>query len=952
MAGSAELGILLSAINKASGVIDDVGGSLDKLHGKAGKAQSALGPLNNMLGTGIKVAGAAAVAALGAVVVGVVSSVKAAADFEQGLTDVSAAMGINATETGQLKKLIMDLGFDPKLKVNATEATDAIGVLGTAGVEMTDILNGAARSTVLLANATGADFATAGAIAADTMALFGIKADGLQKAISNVTGVTIASKFDINDYRLALAQAGGVAATVGVDFEDFNATIAAISPFFASGSDAGTSFKTFLTSLVPKSAEAADMMKQLGLFTGLTKKEFDDAQTKVLKYQDQLVNLDPTSKNFAERSTELNDKINVLKESLVRGSNAFFDTDGNMKSMAEISGILNTALSGLTEEQKNSTLATIFGSDAMRAAAAIGGMTQEQFTTLKDTIGDTDAEESAAKRMDTLSGVMEIMWGVVDTLKLQIGDAFLPIVRKMAEMFTAQAQIHGPALVEMFKKLADQLGLALAKFLPWVETNLPLMLAQVPALVTNLIDFVQQFVEIGKEVWKAVTPVVEFIAKFVGLKEILIAVGAVMALNAIVSVVAFAGAIWGAVAAVGGLVAAFVPLLLPIAAVGLAIYGLKVAWDNNLGGIQEKAKAVFDWLRGVFTDFPGTIESVKNTFAAWGSGAMSKLREGLVNAQNSVRNGLDVVMDFLQAGRDQRLGPFQQSLYDGGKTVISKLVEGMGALQGAAADKLQEVMTNVKNHGVAYAAGSFAGGMYEGAKGALGRFGAGLAESAPSLKGDIQAALDGVKNVFNDTMSGLKEHVFSVGSGLMERIGDGMRVIDLRGTMSGALQGVIDAFNGTMDSFRNHVYGVMSGIGGRLMDGIKDGIRDGVQSVKDALGWLTDSMPQWVRDRLGIHSPSTVFMGFGENVMAGFTLGMKKLADRPQELFDGVANNLTASLGNMTLSAAGAGGNQMTNSNNRTTQNYFQLPSAAAGGGGGNSEQLRTLNTLTAIYAK
>lgn len=57
----------------------------------------------------------------------------------------------------------------------------------------------------------------------------------------------------------------------GVEFKDFTTSIAAIAPLFASGSDAGTSYKVFLQSLVPKSKSAAEAMERLGL-------EFFDAQ--------------------------------------------------------------------------------------------------------------------------------------------------------------------------------------------------------------------------------------------------------------------------------------------------------------------------------------------------------------------------------------------------------------------------------------------------------------------------------------------------------------------------------------------------------------------------------------------------------------------------------------------------------------------------------------------------
>ena len=48
-----------------------------------------------------------------------------------------------------------------------------------------------------------------------------------------------------------------VAGTSGVEIEDFLTVLAATSSSFASGSDAGTSFKTFLQRLTPESKKAA-----------------------------------------------------------------------------------------------------------------------------------------------------------------------------------------------------------------------------------------------------------------------------------------------------------------------------------------------------------------------------------------------------------------------------------------------------------------------------------------------------------------------------------------------------------------------------------------------------------------------------------------------------------------------------------------------------------------------
>ena len=404
--------ITLRGKDEVSKAIKSVGSSLDNLRGQAGTAVTkGLAPLKTMLIGGIASGAAAAGAGLAALTATIVSGTRQAADMEQAIADIAATMGLGADETKKLKDLISDLGLDPKLKVSSVEAADAIEMLGKNGLAMGEILGGAARNTVLLANSTSADFAVAADIATDVMSLFNIQAADMANAVNGITGVTKSSKFDINDYGLAIAQAGGVAATVGVDFDDFNAVIAGISPSFASGSDAGTSFKTMLQRLVPGSNAAADAMAALGIIT-------ED------------------------------------------GSNRFFDANGNMQSMGEIAGILSGALGGLSEEQKINALSTIFGTDAMRAAAAMADLGTERFSALKATIANTNAEESAAVRMDTLRGAMEILSGVIETIRIKIGDQFIPVVRRMTESFTAFLSENQEDVLGFFSMLAERVGVA------------------------------------------------------------------------------------------------------------------------------------------------------------------------------------------------------------------------------------------------------------------------------------------------------------------------------------------------------------------------------------------------------------------------------------------------------------------------------------------------------------
>ena len=169
------------------------------------------------------VVAAAGIAAAAAITVVAVDGVKAAIEMEEQMSGIAAIFSTTVDEIEPLGVLIKELGLNPNLKVNATEAADAIEMLGKNGLTMAEILDGAAESTVLLANSTGADFATAANIGTDAMALFKIEAEDMIDAVDGITAVTVNSKFGINDYALALAQGGGVASAVGVSFEDFNA---------------------------------------------------------------------------------------------------------------------------------------------------------------------------------------------------------------------------------------------------------------------------------------------------------------------------------------------------------------------------------------------------------------------------------------------------------------------------------------------------------------------------------------------------------------------------------------------------------------------------------------------------------------------------------------------------------------------------------------------------------
>ena len=697
---SSNLQIIINGVDQASGTFGDVGNAMTDLEGKSGNLLTrGLGPLQNMLGVGLKAAAGVAAAGLAGLAAGLGSSISEAADFQQNMADIQASMGASAEDTAKLKDLILDLGIDPKLKVSAEEAAQAIGQLGTAGVSIDDIMNGAARSTVLLANATGADFADAASIASDVSKLWSIAAGDLTHAVDGITAATVASKFNINDYRLALAQAGGVASTVGVSFDDFNATIAAISPSFASGSDAGTSLKVLLQRLVPQSDKAKDAMKELGLMTALTGDRQKAYQVMLDEYKAKLAALGPKTKENAKDYKGLSDAVDNLTNIMKTGQNAFFDEKGNMKSMAEVAGLLNKAFKGLNEEQKNQYLSTIFGTDAMRAAAAMAKMTTGDFENLQATMAKTDAAESAKTRMDTLKGSLEILSGTFDTLKLMVGDKFLPVLNDLVKRFNDFLGAQAPMIVEWAGVLATRLGDLVTNYLPIFITKLGEWWNWAKQLAGTLLD-------VGNQVWNFITgvkaalqPVIDFVSQFIGLKEILLGVAAAFGIAAIASLASFVAALTPVIALLGTAVT-----------VVTALYG---AWTNNFAGIRDIVGGVLDYLYDRFHllwDFiklfgPGALEEI----GKWVSGTQTQF-DSLNKIWTQVELTAQVLFnDLMSYVRDSLPGWIAtlqgwgaaawQWIVDATPTVLAKLADWGTAIFQWALGKLPSWITTLQGWG-------------------------------------------------------------------------------------------------------------------------------------------------------------------------------------------------------------------------------------------------------------
>jgi TP901 family phage tail tape measure protein len=325
------------------------------------------------------------------------------AQFEKQLSGIQAVSGATAGQMDLIRSKALQLGKDTVF--SATEAASAMEELVKAGISVDDVLHGAADAAVALAAAGGISIPEAATIAANSMNQFGLSAAELPGVVDDIAGAANASAIDVSDMGQSLQQVGAVAHLAGLDFNDTATAIALMGNAGIRGSDAGTSLKSMLQRLQPATKKQANEMKALGLITA-------------------------------------------------DGSNKFFDAQGNIKSYADIAGVLSNSLKGMTQQQKLAALQTLFGSDAIRGAAIAAEAGRKGVQDLNDEMHKTTAADVAATRMDNFSGSLEQLKGSLETAIILGGSAALPVLRDFVDWLTRGVN----AAPKLAGQLKDELG--------------------------------------------------------------------------------------------------------------------------------------------------------------------------------------------------------------------------------------------------------------------------------------------------------------------------------------------------------------------------------------------------------------------------------------------------------------------------------------------------------------
>lgn len=542
------------------------------------------------VGSAMKLVGAGALAAG-------VASVKMAGDYEQGLNIFKSVSGATAQQMAMVAAKARELGQDASLPgVSARDAANAMTELSKAGLSVNDTL-AASKGVMSLAKAGQIDVADAATIAAQALNAFKLKGSDAGKVADVLANGANASATDIRGLSLGLQQSAAVASQFGVSLEDTVTTLGLFANRGMQGSDAGTSLKTMLISLANPSKKAANLMHQLGI-------------------------------------------------------NAY-DASGKFVGMRQLAQNLQNGLKGLSEEQKQQALATIFGTDAFRAAAFLADSAGKSYDDMSKAVGRSGAAMDLAKAQNSgFNGALDNLKSTIETVATDFGQKLLPELTKIIKQLANSGVIEafGNVLIALLPVLkmvaAGFVALKLAHVIGWfgqlfvkvkeagsviaglstvLRTNpLGLIITVIAALIPLLIDLENRFhifsnaVEWIKNAWNGM--VEWFTGIFTGIGQAL-------------------SNVWQAITTAFNNVTAFLqnwgPTILAIMFWPFSLLiGLVITFKDQImavlnalwGGISAGFQAVTSFIQTVFQVASSVVMAVWSPIAGFFGGVWNQIR--------------------------------------------------------------------------------------------------------------------------------------------------------------------------------------------------------------------------------------------------------------------------------------------------------------------------------------
>lgn len=305
-----------------------------------------------------------------------VAAAKVGGDFEAQMSRVKAISGATGDTFEQMKQQAIDLGA--KTAFSAKESAAGMENLASAGFSAQEIMK-AMPGLLDLAAVSGGDVALASENTATALRGFGLEASEAGHVADVFARAAADTNAEVGDMGEALKYVAPVANSMGISLEETAAAIGIMSDAGIKGSQAGTTLRGALSRLARPTKAMQDTMDNLGV--------------------------------------------------------SFYDADGKMKPLKTQVELLKKAFEGLTPEQQQNALVTLYGQESLSGMMALIDKGPDSLGKLTKSLKDSDgaADDMARTMQDNMNSSIEQMFGAFESAAIVIQKILAPSIRKVAD---------------------------------------------------------------------------------------------------------------------------------------------------------------------------------------------------------------------------------------------------------------------------------------------------------------------------------------------------------------------------------------------------------------------------------------------------------------------------------------------------------------------------------------
>lgn len=567
----------------------------------------------------------------------------------------------------------------------------------------------------------------------------------------------------------------------------------------------------------------------------------------------------------------------------------------------------------------------------------------------------------AGQRYATTESQLIMLKNTVRDLGIEFGTALLPAIKTVVDVFRDFIEKHGPGIEQFFTTVG---GLVSNFTKAFIETEDPVLAVKYalyemlpPDMAAQISDIVDKIVEFKDRAMEFITPIAEWIAKNVELKDVLVALG-----------IAVAVAIAPVVATVLQLVGTFMLIVAAVAAV-------RQAWENDFLGIrtaltefwESSAKPalenLWEWLQinipiaiQTLSDFwtntlwpaiqsvssyinevviptmqdvwnwlsvniPAAIETAKQT---WES-----LKETIAGAWENIKtfveDGINSIVNFWTVG-DHSIWEDVSTIWGGIFDFVSWLMESILTIVAGILDMTFGKWVQFGGAVTEYTSmwgdtlKTYFSSIWEGIKSmfsvALETIWAIVTNNFEAIKNIVMVVFETIASIIQNSVDrwrliismiaslirgdfdqfgyALEEFWQSLGEDIKTIISADLAI--LKEVFTTAWENIKKIFNSSIENIKTAFTSMdWAQLGKDVIAGIADGIKNGASRVAEAAKDAAQSALQAAKDFLLIKSPSKVFkMQIGKNISLGMAEGISAYKKQPLAVIRGLSTEMAS----------------------------------------------------------